>query len=329
MKNKNIASLGEFGFIDIIKKHFTAAIKDKNITVPLGDDCFCFRSGGKVVCVTKDMLIEDVHFKKEWISPFVLGQKAIEINVSDIASMGDAKPKYVFIGLGCSSNTSVDFVNKLYKGMKKACDDCGAVIAGGDTVKSDKVAISITVVGECGKYTVKRGGAGNGDFIGVTNTFGDSAAGLALLMKYGAKHKFSRDQKYLISRHNLPKARLEEAGKIAKYITSMTDASDGLYISVDLLAKGSKKGANVYMDRIPLSKQLKRVFTGGKKQQELSLYGGEDFELVFTVHASKARIVKELVPSVSYIGMMNNSGKVKYFNNGKEEKTKYSGYKHF
>jgi thiamine-monophosphate kinase len=275
------------------------------------------------------MLIEDVHFKLKWISPFALGQKAVEVNVSDIASMGDAKPKYVFIGLGCPAETPAGFIKKFYSGVKKACGGYGAVIAGGDTVKSGKLAVSVTVVGECGKYIVKRSGAQNGDFIGVTNTFGDSAAGLALLMKYGAAHNFAKAQKYLVSKHNIPKARLKEANKIAKYITAMTDASDGLYISVDLIAKESKKGANVYMERIPLSNQLKAFERDSLKQAKLALYGGEDFELVFTVHASNAGLVKKLVPSVSYIGMINNSAKVRYFNGKREEQTAYSGYKHF
>jgi len=324
-----MASLGEFGLIEIIKKQFSGTGKSKNIVAGFGDDCFCFKPGKSDICVTKDMLVEDVHFKKTLIGPFDLGCKAVEINVSDIASMGDAKPKYIFIGLGCPAGTSADFIKKLYSGMKKTCDKYGVIIAGGDTVKAGKLIISVTVIGECGKNIVKRSGAKNGDFIGVTNTFGDSAAGLALLTKFGAKHKFNKDQKFLISRHNIPKARLAEANKIAEYITSMTDASDGLYISVDLIAKASGKGANIYIERIPLSRQLKKIEPDFFKQTKSALYGGEDFELVFTVPASKARIVKQLVPAVSYIGIINNTKKVRYFYNGKEEKTKYSGFKHF
>ncbi|MDR2426446.1 MAG: thiamine-phosphate kinase [Endomicrobium sp.] len=325
---KNIKSLGEFGLIDIIRKRFCANVAIGNVTVAMGDDCFCFKYGNSKICITKDMLVEDVHFKMDWISPFNLGRKAAEVNISDIASMGDAKPKYIFVGLGCSGNVSVSFIEKFYSGIKKVCDKYGAVIAGGDTVKSDKLIISVTLVGECGKNIVCRSGAENGDLIGVTNFLGDSSAGLSLLMKYGAKYKFTKEQKYLVSRHNIPSARLTQANKIAKHITAMTDSSDGLYISADLIAKAGGKGANIYVERIPLSWQLKKNFDADR-QKEFALYGGEDFELVFTVHASKARLLKKLVPSISYIGIINNSKKVKYFYNGKEEKIKYSGYKHF
>ncbi|MCL2145494.1 MAG: thiamine-phosphate kinase [Endomicrobia bacterium] len=321
-------SLGEFGFVNMIRKRFAGKSNDK-IVAEIGDDCFCFQTGKSDICITKDMLIEDVHFKKAWISPSDLGRKAVEINVSDIASMGDAQPKYLFVGLGCPEDISSEYIKKLYCGIKKACDKYGIIIAGGDTVKSDKLIISATAVGECGKYIVKRSGAKNGDLIGVTNTFGDSAAGLELLTKFGAAYKFGKEQKFLISKHNCPQARLAEANAVARYVSSMTDASDGLYVSVDLIAKESGKGANIYIKRIPLSRQLKKVEPEKSKRIKSALYGGEDFELVFTVHASKAAMLKKLVPSVSYIGIINDTKKVKYFHNGKEEKTKYCGFKHF
>jgi thiamine-monophosphate kinase len=329
MKSKNTAALCESGLIDMIRNRFAAKTRSCRVTADIGDDCFCFKSGKENICVTKDMLIEDVHFKTDWISAFELGQKAIEVNISDIASMGAVKPEYVFIGLGCPRGLSAAYAEKLFAGFKKSCGKYGAVIAGGDTVKSDKLVISVTVIGSGAKSIVKRSGAENGDFIGVTNTFGDSAAGLALLTKYGAAHKFDKRQKWLISRHNAPCARLGEAAKIAKYATSMTDSSDGLYISAALLTKESRKGANIYAERIPVSKQLKMYEPDFVKQTKLALYGGEDFELVFTVHASKAAAVKKAIPSVTYIGIINNSKKVKYFYNGKEEKTKYCGFSHF
>jgi len=329
MKEKSISSVGEFAFLDIVRKNFAGSKKRRNIAVGIGDDCFCFKAGKETVCITKDMLIEDVHFKKAWISPVNLGRKAVEINISDIASMGGVEPKYIFIGLGLPADIRLDYVKELYKGFKKACDKYGVIIAGGDTVKSDKIVISITVVGTGTGRIVKRSGAENGDFIGVTNTFGDSGAGVSFLYKYGMKHKFSKDERQLIFKHNNPEARLKEARKISKYATSMTDASDGIFISVGLLAKESKKGADIFQERIPVSQQLKRAVPDKRKRMDFALCGAEDFELVFTVQQSKAGIVKKLLPQVSYIGQINNSKKVRYFYNGKEQKTVYGGYKHF
>ncbi|MCA6072848.1 MAG: thiamine-phosphate kinase, partial [Endomicrobium sp.] len=183
MKNKNISSISEFGLIGIIKKQFATAKNNKNIIVGIGDDSFCFKSGKNNICITKDMLIEDVHFKKDWITPQNLGEKAIEVNVSDIAAMGNVKPEYALIGLGLPPKTSEIFVKNLSNGFKKACDKYRITVVGGDTAKSDKITISVTVVGLCKEKVIKRNGANEGDIIGVTNTFGDAGAGVTLLYK--------------------------------------------------------------------------------------------------------------------------------------------------
>lgn len=328
MKNKNISKIGEFGLIDIIKNKFINANDDKNITANIGDDSFCFKSGKNNICITKDMLVEKVHFKKEWINPQQLGKKSIEVNVCDIAAMGNIVPKYIFIGLGLPPKTSEIFVNNLYKGFRKTCDKYKITIAGGDIVKSEKIIISVTLIGIGKQEIIKRKGANEGDLIGVTNTFGDAGAGITLLYKHGIKYKYNKAERYLISKQNNPKARLKEAWKISKYLTSLTDASDGLYVSVNILAKDSKKGAEINMNKIPISSNLKKVFEEDKKQLNFALFGAEDYELVFTVPNLKANLLKKLIPEISYIGTINSSNEVKYFYNGKEQKIKYFGYKH-
>jgi thiamine-monophosphate kinase len=329
MNNKDISSIGEVGLIDIIKNQFANSKNNKNIVVEIGDDCFCFRSGKNTICITKDMLIEDVHFKKDWITPQELGEKAIEVNISDIAAMGNVKPEYAFIGLGIPPTTSKIFIRNLTKGFKKACDRHKMTVAGGDTVKSDKIIISVTIIGTGKDKIIKRSGAKTGDMIGVTNTFGDAGAGVALLYKYGIKHKYVKDERFLILKQNNPKARLSESKKISKHLTSLTDASDGLYVSVNLLTGNSNKGSDIYMEQIPVSKSLKKVFKKPKEQLAFALFGAEDYELVFTVPETEAKLIKKLVPQISYIGKINSSKKVRYFYNGKKQKIKCSGFKHF
>jgi thiamine-monophosphate kinase len=324
---KTLKSAGEFALIETIKKDFAKICESADVTVGIGDDCFCFKAGKKNIVVTKDLLAQDSHFKKEWISPEDLGKKAVEVNVSDIAAMGAVYPKYIFIGLGAPADTPLEYIKRFYRGVKEACKKYGALLSGGDTIKSDKIIISVTVIGEnkISGGLIKRSGAKAGDLIGVTNTFGDAGAGVELLYKYASKRKFSKDEKYLISKQNSPKARLKEAFEISKYAASMTDASDGLFISIALLAKG----ANVDLEKVPVSKRLKKVFPDAKKQTELALFGGEDYELVFTVAPKNSQKLKKIIPQITYIGKITNSNKVKYFQNGKEQKTIYRGYKHF
>jgi thiamine-monophosphate kinase len=328
MKIKSISSIGEFELIELIKNKFGNR-QNKNIIAEIGDDSFCFKSGKDYICVTKDLLIEDVHFKKDWICSRQLGKKAIEVNVSDIAAMGNVNPKYVFIGLAINPETPYDFVCDLYKGFKESCSKYKMTIAGGDTVKSDKIMISITVIGYGKEKIVKRNGARNNNLIGVTSTFGDAGAGIKLLHKYGMNHKYNNFERFLIFKHNEPQARLKESQKISKYINSLTDASDGLYTSIELLVKSSGKGADIYIEKIPISQNLRKVFKNNKTQTNLALFGAEDYELVFTVPKEKSQKLKKIVPSISYIGKINSSKKIKYFNNGKEQAIKYAGFKHF
>jgi thiamine-monophosphate kinase len=329
MKNKTVSSIGELGLIEIIKHKFAKLNYNKNVVAGIGDDCFCFKAGKNTICITKDMLIESVHFKKDWITAKDLGQKAIEVNVSDIAAMGNVAPAYAFIGLGIPADTPKKFITDLANGFKAACNKYKMTVAGGDTVKADKITISVTVVGLTKNKIVKRSEAKQGDLIGVTNTFGDAGAGIALLYKHGIKYKYSQEERSLIAKQNTPNARLNEAHKIAKYLTSLTDASDGLYISIGLLTKNSNIGADIYTDRVPLSEDIKKVFREANRCLNFALFGGEDYELVFTVPKSKAKIVQKLVPQVTYIGEINSSKKVRYFHNGKEQKIKYLGFKHF
>ena len=345
---KTLKDIGEFGLIETIKKDFAGiAAKDKDIAVSIGDDCFCFKNGGKTFCVTKDLLVQDVHFRKEWIMPKDLGKKAVEVNVSDIASMGAVYPKYVFVGLGAPSEIPLNYIKQFYSGVKDACKKYRAQIAGGDTVKSDKIIISVTVIGESERLgkIITRNGAKTGDLIGVTNTFGDAGAGVKLLYKYGNGQrrasapchsgldpesilplkKLSKEEKYLIAKQNSPQARLKEAFVISKFANSMTDASDGLFISIGLLAKG----ADIDLNKIPVSNQLKKVFPDENERLRLALFGAEDYELVFTVSQNKALKLKKLLSQISYIGEIVNSNKVKYFRNGKEQKIAYAGFKHF
>ena len=255
MKVKTIEKLGEFGLIEFIKKHNTKPKKHHNIYLDIGDDCFSFNphKDSKYI-VTTDILIENIHFKREWATAKQIGQKAIEVNVSDIASMGNSKPLYAFISLGIPKNTSIDFIKKLFGSIKNTCVKYGIHLSGGDTVCAKDVTISVTLIGICYDKPIPRTGAKNGDLIFVTGTFGDSAAGFEILSK--SKKNLTVCEKSLIKKHLVPQAKLTEANLISKEIniTSMTDSSDGLFKSIELLTEN--KGAVINLEKIPLSKNL-------------------------------------------------------------------------
>jgi thiamine-monophosphate kinase len=285
-----------------------------------GDDTFCFKASGKL-CVTKDILIENTHFKTAWSTPEEIGYKAVSVNISDLASSA-AKPLYIFIGLGLPKKTNLNYVKKLYNGIQKACKEYGCSVAGGDTVRSGKIVISVTAVGECLGKPITRHGAKVGDLVFVTGTLGDSAAGLEILFKK------NKGYNSLVCRHKTPKARLKESALIAECKpTAMMDVSDGLFQSLKILSKENSLGFNIDISRLPLSQQLlKYCKIKGINPYKLAIAGGEDFELLFTI--SKANAGKLKVKAVC-IGEVVKDKQIRYLRDGKETKIKYAGFNHF
>lgn len=322
-----MAKLDEFKLINFIKNHNTKPGKVHNVSLDIGDDCFMYNShkNAKYV-VTTDILIENIHFKTAWTTPEQIGQKVMEVNVSDIASMGNAKPLYAFICLGIPKNTSDNFIKRLFSSIKKTCDKYDIHLSGGDTVGAEKITISVTLIGIAYDNIVTRTGAKKGDLIFVSGTFGDSGAGLDAM--YNAQS--TKYNKRLIKKHLMPEARLKLANDLVKKIkvTSMTDSSDGLFKSVELLA--DKKGAVVNMENIPVSEDLIKYCNGDiNKIHKFALFGGEEFELVFTVDKKDVCKAEKLFKNITCIGAITSDKKIKYFYNNKVRNIKDDGYKHF
>lgn len=330
-KEKSVSHIGEFGLINYIKKNNTVAKKQHNVFLDIGDDCFVFKSlNNSKYVVTTDILIEDTHFKKEFASAKQIANKAVEVNVSDIASMGTAVPLYLFVSIGIPKDTKEQYIKDLFKGIKETCDKYNIHISGGDTVSSKLLTISITLIGITKKQVITRNGAKEGDLIYVTNSFGESGAGLDILLN--KKKGVTKQEKNLIQKHLCPKARIELANKICNKIkvTAMTDSSDGLNKSLELLTTDNNKGAEISLEQIPLSKDLVQYTNNNfDKKYNYALFGGEDFELVFTISPKEKQKLEKLSKEVFYIGKVTKSKKVEYFENGKKRSFKNNEYKHF
>ena len=89
--------LTERDLINKIRKEFS--FKDARILTGIGDDAAVIRFGEKPLVVTKDLLVEDIHFLAKNHDPFQLGRKSLSVNLSDIAAMG-CQPEYALLGLG-------------------------------------------------------------------------------------------------------------------------------------------------------------------------------------------------------------------------------------
>lgn len=309
-----IKDIGEFGLIDRITKK----PKDSRIIVGIGDDAAVVKIKGLQV-LTTDCLVEGDHFRTDWFTPQQIGMKSIEINVSDIAAMG-AEPNYVLVSLALPKDLDVEFVEGLYKGMWNVCDKYNIEIIGGNMTHGQQIVISITLAGEVDKKNLcLRSGAEPGDLIFVSGPLGNGRAGLRLFQNN--LKGFEKVKKGYLE----PTANLDNALKIAPYVNSMEDISDGLASEIKHICNKSKCGAIIYKEKIPVSDQVRDVADELREDEyDYALYGGEDFELIYTV--SKENLTKV---NGFLVGEIVKNKDIKLLYKGKETMVTEKGYDHF
>lgn len=272
---------GEFKLIEAV----TRSPRHHPVTQGVGDDCAVLPwKKGKYQIITKDMLIEEDHFSLRYFEPEEIGRKVVESNVSDIAAMGGI-PLYAFIGISLRREISVEWVKRMYRGFNNRLTKHKIDLIGGDTTHASLIAISMTLVGEVkSKHLVLRRGASVGDVIKVSGKLGSSTAGLKLLQKNTLGHDWVKNK------HKRPSCRLDVSAQIAQYATAMSDISDGLAADLGNILKSSGVGAVIEKSAIPIShKTFKAAEAIGDDAYDFALYGGEDFELIYTVPRSQAK----------------------------------------
>lgn len=310
-----IKDIGEFGLIDRIARK----TKDKDVLVGIGDDAAVIKTNKGLQVLTTDCLVEGDHFRREWFKPKQIGMKAIEINVSDVAAMG-GYPKYVLVSLALPKDLNVEFVEELYNGMWKTCDKYNIEIIGGNMTHCDTIVISITLTGEVDNRNLSlRSSAKPGDFIFVSGYLGNGRAGLRLFQE-NLKGFEEVKKRYLE-----PKAQLKLALKVAPYINSMEDVSDGLASEIKHICNESKCGAIIYKDKIPILDEVRGVASKlGDDENDYALFGGEDFELVYTISKDKLDKVNGFL-----VGEITKNKEIKLVSQGKEKIITANGYDHF
>ncbi|MDL2280401.1 thiamine-phosphate kinase [Selenomonadales bacterium OttesenSCG-928-I06] len=284
MRDLTLKQIGEFSLIDLIKED-TVHNKD-TVIEGIGDDAAVVSTTeGYLQLLTTDMLVENIHFNLNFTDFYKLGNKAIAVNLSDIAAMGGV-PRQALISMALPKDTEIKNILELYKGMKDICKKFSVNIVGGDTVSTfGPIVINVALVGEVKKENlVKRSGAQVGDLLLVSGALGSSAAGLEILQN-DLKDKFDF-AKELIKKHLVPNPRVELGQLLGKNkATSIDDISDGLASECNEIASASQVGIRIYKEKIPVSKEVHAVAEYlNKSYVDYALYGGEDFELLFTMN---------------------------------------------
>lgn len=298
----------------------------------IGDDAAVIERHGECDVITKDLLIEDQHFRLRYYTPQQLAKKALHVNLSDIAAMG-ATPRYIFLGLGIPQSLSPDWLTEFLHHFKIACQHANVYLLGGDTTHSPNgLFISITAIGQASPTHIKyRSGAVRSDIICLLGYAGDSHAGLLLLERNIAD--FDALKACTLS----PSALIAEGLWLSKQssVTAMLDTSDGIYIDLKKLCDASKVGAVLHINALPLSPLLPSACEALHISPiECALIGGEDYGLLFTVKkeaydALSTAFQKEFNTPLTAIGEITDSNHLELMQHDAPYAFHYKPFSHF
>jgi len=302
----------------------------------VSDDCALIKTKNKNLLVNTDSLVENVHFNDITICPQDLGWKAVVSNISDLLSSGSKKTIGITISLVLPARTEWFWVEDLYRGINKALTKYGGIILGGDCSKGNQKAISITAFGIQGELKLRRDACKPGDVILTTGIHGLSKLGFLIknkiyldndislkkrLISKSIKH-FCRPKVYPNFLKNLIKTR---SNKKIKRI-GCTDSSDGLFQALQDLASASKCKAIINYKKIPKDKD----WPTGDKWDEYYFFGGEDYELVFSLPKKWAKNLSKLDKDINEIGYFAyGEPSIEFIDDKKDALLKNTPFKHF
>jgi thiamine-monophosphate kinase len=221
-----------------------------------GDDCAVVETPGRAnfLVLKTDCVVAGVHFRP-MANALNVGWKAMMRPLSDFAATS-AVPQFALITLIAPKQTKIEWVEQLYRGLRRAAKRFKVSIVGGEMSSTPgPVVVSVSVAGfvERDRCVSRRGGK-VGDDLFVTGRLGGATK-----------------QKHLKFVPRIAESRwLTENFSIH----AMMDLSDGLGADLPRLARASGVGFTVETDNLPLAH-------GTKIDDAIS--EGEDYELLFAV----------------------------------------------
>jgi thiamine-monophosphate kinase len=282
---------------DIIKRFIAPLTHIQHIELDCEEDAAVIEfPAGKLVVITTDAVIEGTHFFPS-DSPESVAKKALRVNLSDLAAMG-AHPIGYTLCLTINDSMTEEWLARFFASLGEDNQNYRVSLLGGDTNKSDgPTHISVTAFGDVAEgLAITRSGAQSGDRVYVTGTIGDAALGLKVLQgEYGDLS--DADRNYLIARFQVPMPRHVLAQHLGDAVHAATDISDGLLMDLNAICEASHLQAYVRMERIPLSKAVKRLMKdtqGLQALQQTICTGGDDYELIFTASPGEADHIEYL-----------------------------------
>ena len=312
-----IDEINEFDLINRLND-LCSTTKEPSTTLAIGDDCAQWKDANGHTIATTDTMVQDVHY----ILPcdrYKLGRRALAINISDIAAMGGL-PQHALVSLGLVGTTEADEIIELYRGICDIAKEYSMDVIGGNITHSGTEFISVTVTGSAGRL-LRRDAAKVGDLICVTGRIGAAAAGRESIF---AGRPCSED---LADAFLTPVPRVKEGLEMNQLgIHAAIDISDGLIADLKHICDASHVGAEIYCGKLPIPDEAKKLFPND--YIDLAVYGGEDYELIFT---GPEDIVGKLSFPYTVIGKITSTEGVKIYDEKGDDFSfvKAKAWKHF
>jgi thiamine-monophosphate kinase len=259
--------------------------REPDLRLGIGDDAALWKpKPGFASVLTSDWFLEGSHFLREKHPPDSVGWKCLARAASDIAAMGGT-PRCFLLNLALPAATG-KWLRSFLGGLRRASMSLGCVLAGGDTTRSERILINVTVNGEIPEgQEVLRSGARPGDLLYVSGTLGEAEHGLRLLRKSRGKVSPKNEA---VRKHLYPEARVELGRWLAKrkLARAMMDVSDGLSNDLPRLCTASGVGATIDTGKLPLPRGVAL-----DSARQLALHGGDDYELLLAVSPRNAELL--------------------------------------
>jgi thiamine-monophosphate kinase len=278
----------EIDTVRALERLFGGPAARRAAIVGIGDDAAVLAKGRGSLVWTVDTSVEDIHFRRQWLSMAEIGARAFHAAVSDIAAMG-ARPAAALSNLVLPVSMTPALVLQLAKGQASAARQLRCPIIGGNLSRGGELVVTTTVVGYA-KTPILRSGARVGDELWLIGNIGLARAGLLVLSqrargRRGSRKREERSVARCIEAWKGPRALVREGLRLARSAHSAIDVSDGLTTDAGHLAAGS--GVRIVIEAAPLGAALPRSLAHagraiGADPLELALYGGEDYALLAT-----------------------------------------------
>jgi thiamine-monophosphate kinase len=324
------STIGERKIIELILKQLE---KMPQMPVPFGDDVSAYPiSDSKLLILKTDMLVDKTDVPPR-MSLWQAARKAVVMNISDFAAKG-VEPKVILVSLGLPRKLAKkETIEEIGRGLNAGAREYNAYIIGGDTSEASDLVISISLFGTARKDSLMlRSGANPGDLVAVTDFFGKTSAGLKILLNNVKASKKARES--FLESVFMPHARLNEGLALSQTnaVTSAIDSSDGLAWSLHEIAKASQVG--FLINKLPTAEEIDKFAKTNKIDPvELTLYGGEEYELVLTIKPDSLRKAEKAVEKIGGkllpIGKVTTERKLVLEISGKKQPIAPKGWEHF